>query len=161
MAAKYPNNSKITPLLLMKTKLLFLLLCLGAFHLRTTPVAAQSITPAADGTGTIINHNGNTYQIDGGTQAGANLFHSFVEFGLNPDEVANFLSNPQINNVLGRVTGGNPSVIQGLIQLTGGNSNLYLMNPNGWVFHQGASLDVPGSFGVTTATRIGFAEWLF
>ena len=86
MAAKYPNKSKITPPLLMKTKLLSLLLCFGAFHLRTTPVAAQSITPAADGTGTIITPNGNTYQIDGGTQAGANLFHSFVEFGLNPDE---------------------------------------------------------------------------
>jgi len=141
--------------------LLPLLLCYGAFQLRTTPVAAQSITPATDGTGTIINHNGNTYNIGGGTQAGANLFHSFVEFGLNPDEVANFLSNPQIDNILGRVTGGNASVIQGLIQLTGSNSNLYLMNPNGWVFHQGASLDVPGSFGVTTATRMGFGNGYF
>ncbi|NEP58480.1 MAG: DUF4347 domain-containing protein, partial [Symploca sp. SIO2G7] len=143
------------------TQLLSLLLCFWAFHLRNTPVAAQSITPAADGTGTMINHNGNTYHIDGGTQAGANLFHSFVEFGLNPDEVANFLSNPQINNILGRVTGSNPSIIQGLIQLTGGNSNLYLMNSSGWVFHQGASLDVPGSFGVTTASRMGFADGYF
>ncbi|NES25070.1 MAG: filamentous hemagglutinin N-terminal domain-containing protein, partial [Symploca sp. SIO3E6] len=143
------------------TKLLSLLLCYWAFHLRITPVAAQSITPAADGTGTIINHNGNTYNIDGGTQAGANLFHSFAEFGLTPDEIANFLSNPQIDNILGRVTGGNPSVIQGLIQLTEGNSNLYLMNPNGWVFGQEASLDVPGSFAATTATRIGFGEGFF
>ncbi|NET60810.1 MAG: DUF4347 domain-containing protein [Symploca sp. SIO2E6] len=143
------------------TRLLPLLLCYGAFHLRTTPVAAQSITPAADGTGTIINHNGNTYNIGGGTQAGSNLFHSFVEFGLSPDEIANFLSNPQINNILGRVTGSNPSIIQGLIQLSGGNSNLYLMNPNGWVFNQEASLDVPGSFGVTTATRMGFGDNYF
>ncbi|NER96578.1 MAG: DUF4347 domain-containing protein [Symploca sp. SIO1B1] len=143
------------------TQLLSLLLCCWGLNLKITPVAAQSITPAPDGTGTIINHNGNTYNIDGGTQAGANLFHSFTEFGLNPDEVANFLSNPQIDNILGRVTGGNASVIQGLIQLTGGNSNLYLMNPSGWVFHQGASLDVPGSFGVTTATRMGFGNGYF
>ncbi|NER45169.1 MAG: DUF4347 domain-containing protein [Symploca sp. SIO1A3] len=143
------------------TQLLSLLLCYGALHLRNTPVAAQSITSAPDGTGTIINHNGNTYNINGGTQAGANLFHSFTEFGLNPNEVANFLSNPQINNILGRVTGSNPSIIQGLIQVTGGNSNLYLMNPNGWVFNQGASLDVPGSFGVTTATRMGFSNGYF
>lgn len=126
-----------------------------------TKVLAQSITATPDGTGTIINHNGNTYHITGGTQAGANLFHSFVEFGLNPQEVANFLSNPSINNVLGRVTGGNPSIIQGLIQLSGGNSNLFLMNPAGWVFSSGASLDVPGSFGVTTATRMGFGDGYF
>ncbi|MDB9314558.1 filamentous hemagglutinin N-terminal domain-containing protein [Spirulina sp. CS-785/01] len=70
--------------------------------------------------------------------------------------MANFLSNPDIRNVVGRVVGGDPSVIEGLIQLTGGNSNLFLMNPAGWVFTNGASLDVPGSFGATTATRIGF-----
>jgi len=143
------------------TKVVSLVLCCWAFYLKTTPVAAQSITPTADGTGTIINHNGNTYHIDGGTQTGANLFHSFTEFGLSPQEVANFLSNPQINHILGRVTGGNASVIQGLIQVSGGNSNLYLMNPAGWVFHQGASLDVPGSFGVTTATRMGFGNGYF
>ncbi|NER25329.1 MAG: DUF4347 domain-containing protein [Symploca sp. SIO1C2] len=143
------------------TKALSLLLCFWGLNLRTTPVAAQSITSAPDGTGTVINHNGNTYNIQGGTQAGANLFHSFTEFGLSPDEVANFLSDPQIDNILGRVTGGNASVIQGLIQVSGGNSNLYLMNPNGWVFNQGASLDVPGSFGVTTATRMGFGNGYF
>ncbi|MGB7520919.1 MAG: DUF4347 domain-containing protein [Spirulinaceae cyanobacterium] len=135
-----------------------LLLSLLGSNLKVT---AQSITPTPDGTGTIINYNGNTYNITGGTQAGENLFHSFTEFGLNPQEIANFLSNPAINNVLGRVTGGNPSVIQGLIQLSGGNSNLFLMNPAGWVFNQGASLDVPGSFGVTTATRMGFGDNYF
>ncbi|MDY6784350.1 MAG: filamentous hemagglutinin N-terminal domain-containing protein, partial [Cyanobacteriota bacterium] len=122
---------------------------------------AQSITATPDGTGTIINPNGNTYNITGGTQSEANLFHSFAEFGLNPQEIANFLSNPNINNIIGRVTGGNPSIIQGLIQLSGSNSNLFLMNPAGWVFNQGASLDVPGSFGVTTATRMGFGDGFF
>ncbi|NET59754.1 MAG: DUF4347 domain-containing protein [Symploca sp. SIO2E6] len=142
-------------------QLLSLLLCYWGLNLKTSPVAAQSITATPDGTGTIINHNGNTYNIQGGTSAGENLFHSFTEFGLDPQEVANFLSLPEINNILGRVTGGNASVIQGLIQVTGGNSNLYLMNPAGWVFHQGASLDVPGSFGVTTATRMGFENGYF
>ncbi|WP_204101792.1 MULTISPECIES: filamentous hemagglutinin N-terminal domain-containing protein, partial [Spirulina sp. CCY15215] len=143
-------------------KLLYLLLLTGLIAARPPTAQAQtSITAAPDGTGTIINYNGNTYHINGGTQAGANLFHSFQEFGLNPQEIANFLSNPNILNVVGRVTGGNPSIIQGLIQLTGGNSNLFLMNPSGWVFTQGASLDVPGSFGATTATRIGFGNNYF
>ncbi|MEA5470720.1 DUF4347 domain-containing protein, partial [Spirulina sp. 06S082] len=151
---------------IMKTpklpKLLSLLLLSGLIAARPPTAQAQtSITAAPDGTGTIINYNGNTYNINGGTQAGANLFHSFQEFGLNPQEIANFLSNPDILNIVGRVTGGNPSIIQGLIQLTGGNSNLFLMNPSGWVFTQGASLDVPGSFGATTATRIGFGDAYF
>ena len=131
------------------------------FTLLISKAQAQSITSAPDGVGTIINHNGNSYNITGGTISGTNLFHSFTEFGLSPQEVANFLSNPQINNILGRVTGGNASVVEGLIKLTGGNSNLYLMNPSGWVFGQGASLDVPGSFAATTATRIGLGDGFF
>ena len=112
-------------------KLLYLFLLTWAIGAKPLPANAQSITAAPDSTGTIINYNGNTYHINGGTQAGANLFHSFQEFGLNPQEIANFLSNPSIANVVGRVTGGNPSIIQGLIQLTGGNSNLFRMNPSG------------------------------
>ena len=37
----------------------------------------------------------------------------------------------------------------------------FLMNPAGWVFSSGASLDVPGSFGITTATRLGFGDSYF
>ncbi|MEM8639002.1 MAG: DUF4347 domain-containing protein [Cyanobacteria bacterium P01_G01_bin.54] len=125
------------------------------------PLWAQSITPAPDGTGTIIQYNGNTYTITGGTNAGANLFHSFEQFGLQPSEIADFLSNPAIQNVVGRVVGGDPSVIEGLIRLSGGNANLFLVNPAGWVFTDGASIDVPGSFGVSTATRIGFGSEFF
>lgn len=117
---------------------------------------AQSITAAPDGTGTIVAPNGNTYNITGGTQTGTNLFHSFQQFGLTSGEAANFIANPSVQNVLGRVTGGNPSVINGLIQLTGSKANLYLMNPAGIVFGRNASLDVPASFTATTATAIGF-----
>lgn len=122
--------------------------------------SAQSITPAVDGTGTIVNTNGNTLNITGGKLSGdgSNLFHSFQKFGLNSGEIANFLSNPNIQNILGRVTGGNASIINGLIQVTGGNSNLYLMNPAGIIFGTNASLNVPASFTATTATGIGFGN---
>jgi filamentous hemagglutinin family protein len=93
---------------------------------------------------------------------GVNLFHSFQEFGLNSGEIANFLPNPQIQNILGRVVGGNPSVINGLIQVAGGsNANLFLMNPAGIIFGQNASLNVPASFTATTANGIGFAGGWF
>ncbi|NEO86141.1 MAG: DUF4347 domain-containing protein [Spirulina sp. SIO3F2] len=122
------------------------------------PLYAQSITTAPDGTSTIIQHQGNTYHIQGGTQAGANLFHSFQDFGLSTGEIANFLSNPSITNIFGRVTGGNASIINGLIQA---NPNLYLMNPAGIVFGANASLNVGGDFFATTADRICFEGGCF
>lgn len=126
-------------------------------------VHAQPITPATDGTGTIVTPtNGNQFDITGGqvSRDGANLFHSFQRFGLDSGQIANFLTNPTLQNVLGRVVGGDASVINGLIQLTGSNANLYLVNPAGIVFGPGASLNVPASFTATTATSVGFgAEW--
>lgn len=123
-------------------------------------VQAQSITPAADGTGTAVTQNGNLFNISGSTVSlgGANLFHSFQEFGLQSGQVANFLVLPNVQNILARVVGGNPSVINGLIQVTGGNSNLFLMNPVGIVFGAGSSLNVPAAFTATTATGIGFGN---
>ncbi|MEM8641160.1 MAG: CHAT domain-containing protein [Cyanobacteria bacterium P01_G01_bin.54] len=122
---------------------------------------AQSITAAADGTGTTIQYNGNTYHINGGTQAGANLFHSFETFGLSPGEIANFRSHPSLVNILGRVTGGDPSVIEGLLQVSGSNANLYLMNPVGIVFGANAQLNVGGDFFATTANQICFESDCF
>ncbi len=136
-----------------------LLLALLPLAIASVPMLAQaqSITPAADGTGTTITVNGNTYTIQGGSQSrdGRNLFQSFQQFGLNANEIANFIANPQVQNILGRVTGGSPSVIQGLIQVTGGNANLFLMNPAGIVFGANASLNVPASFTATTANGVG------
>lgn len=122
------------------------------------PVFAQSITPATDVTGTIINIDGNQFNITGGSLSGdgKNLFHSFQQFGLDANQIANFLVNPQINNILGRVVGGDASVINGLIQVSGSNANLFLMNPGGIVFGNNASLNVSGDFTATTATGISF-----
>lgn len=124
------------------------------------PLYAQTIIPASDGTGTEVIPNGNGFDIDKGSRSsdGANLFHSFQQFRLDSGQVANFISSPEIRNILGRVVGGNPSIIDGLIQVTGGNSNLFLMNPAGIVFGANALLNVPAAFTATTATRIGIGE---
>jgi len=136
---------------------LLVALCLEA-TVSTVEVLAQPINPAADGTGTVVTPNGNQVNITGGSfsKDGANLFHSFSQFGLDQNEIANFLSNPSIQNILGRVTGGDASIINGLIQVTGGNSNLFLMNPAGIMFGPNARLNVPADFTATTATGIGF-----
>lgn len=124
------------------------------------PAPAQSIAPASDETGTLVVPNGNQFDITGGqfSRDRTNLFHSFDKLGLSEGQIANFLSNPEIRNILGRVVGGDPSIINGLIQVSGGNSNLLLMNPAGIVFGPNAQLNIPASFTATTATGIGFSE---
>jgi filamentous hemagglutinin family protein len=120
---------------------------------------AQSIVPT-QGVGSLGTQvtpditNAQQLNITGGTQAAANLYHSFQQFGLTQGEIANFMSNPSIQNILARVTGGNASVINGLVQVTGGNSNLYLLNPAGIIFGANSSLNVPAAFTATTASGI-------
>ncbi|MEX0269982.1 CHAT domain-containing protein [Leptolyngbyaceae cyanobacterium UHCC 1019] len=123
------------------------------------PAHAQ-IAPAADGTNTIITPAGNRFDIGGGTLSGdrANLFHSFEQFGLNPGQIANFLANPQLQNIVGRVVGNSPSVINGLIQVSGGTPNLFLLNSAGIIFGTNASLNVPASFAATTANGVSFGN---
>jgi filamentous hemagglutinin family protein len=120
---------------------------------------AQSIVPTQGigNLGSQVSPDANNAQqlnITGGTQAAANLYHSFQQFGLTQGEIANFMSNPSIQNILARVSGGNASVINGLIQVTGGNSNLYLLNPAGIIFGANSSLNVPAAFTATTASGI-------
>ena len=119
---------------------------------------AQTITPA--GTNTVVIQDGNSFNIFGNTVSkdGTNLFHSFGQFNLESGKTANFQVLPNIHNILARIVGGDPSLINGLIQITGGNSNLFLMNPAGIVFGSSASLNIPASFTATTATSIGFGN---
>jgi filamentous hemagglutinin family protein len=121
---------------------------------------AQSIIAAPDGTGTLVTPSGNQFNIGGGqfSRDGANLFHSFTRLGLSRDQIANFLSSPRIQNILGRVVGGEASFIDGLLRVSGGSANLYLMNPSGIVFGSNARLNLPGSFTATTANGIGFGS---
>lgn len=139
---------------------LFTLLA-GTLRLVTAaPVLAQSIIPASDDTGTTVTQNGNQFDIQGGSLSSdeTNLFHSFQEFGIDSGQIANFLATPNMRNILGRVMGENSSIINGLIQMTGGTANLYLMNPAGIVFGSDAQLNVPADFTATTATGIGFGN---
>ncbi|MBD2056264.1 CHAT domain-containing protein [Oculatella sp. FACHB-28] len=128
-----------------------------------TSQALAQVTSAQDGAGTRVTRDGDRYIINGGalSRDGENLFHSFDQFGLDADQTANFLTNSQIQNILGRITGGDASIIHGLIQVTGGDSNLYLINPAGIIFGASARLDVPGSFTATTADGIGFGNRWF
>lgn len=133
----------------------------------TLPTFSRSqVTTAitSDGTmGTVVNQIGSLHDITGGTRPGngPNLFHSFGQFSVEAGDVANFRNNTGLptENILSRVSGGNPSNIFGTIQTQGfSNANLYLMNPSGIIFGPDASLNVGGSTHFTTADYLRLSD---
>ena len=103
-------------------------------------------------------------RIDGGATRGANLFHSFQEFNVNPGQRLYFanpsgITNSGITNIFSRVTGSNRSDILGTLGVAG-SANLFLLNPNGILFGPNAQLDIRGSFLASTADRFDFGNGL-
>jgi filamentous hemagglutinin family protein len=103
------------------------------------------------------------YDITGGTRpgGGVNLFHSFGDFNVPNNTIANFLNNTGLptSNILGRVTGGDLSSIYGTIQTTGfGNANLFLMNPAGFLICPDATVNVGGMVAFTSADYLRLAD---
>jgi len=95
---------------------------------------------------------------DLGQTVGDNLFHSFGAFNINSPESATFTGPDNIDNIIGRVTGGAPSTIDGYLESTIPGADLYLINPAGLIFGENAVLDVQGSFHASTANYIGFPD---
>ncbi|WP_159789928.1 CHAT domain-containing protein [Sodalinema gerasimenkoae] len=140
----------------------FLTTTVLGLSLNLNPIQAQTLIPSNDGTGTQVIPDGDRFDIDGGSLSGdgQNLFHSFDRFDLNSGETANFLTSPEIRNVLGRI-GGDASQINGLLQLTGSAANLYLLNPAGILFGANAQLNLPASFFATSASALTFNGGIF
>lgn len=119
---------------------------------------AQAVIP--DGS-TNVDISNDQITIDGGEQAGANLFYGFEQFNVPTDATADFQANPTVQRVVGRVTGGDSSTIDGLLTVTGAPADLFLINPAGIVFGPNARLDLPATFTATTAHGLSFGDYWF
>ncbi|WP_223805526.1 filamentous hemagglutinin N-terminal domain-containing protein [Pseudanabaena sp. UWO310] len=129
-----------------------------------TNVSAQSVK--ADGTlsTTVASPDNLNFTITNGNQPsnGGNLFHSFSQFSVPTGGSATFnlVNTPNITTIFSRVTGGNVSNIDGLIQTTNSHNpvSLFLLNPNGIIFGANARLNIGGSFVGTTANSVKFID---
>ena len=122
--------------------------------------AYGQVIPDATTDTSIIDNCQTSCALTGGTVAGENLFHSFQKFNIAPEARVNF-DDPGVANIFSRVTGSNPSEIFGTLGVRGGDANLFLLNPNGIIFGEGATLDLNGSFFATTADEIQFGDRSF
>jgi len=95
------------------------------------PVCASAEISTDGSLGAAISLTGPDFAItsDLGQQVGGNLFHSFQVFNINTGETATFSGPASVANILGRVTGGSASSIDGAINSSIQGANLYLINP--------------------------------
>ncbi len=149
----------------MKSAIIFLLLMLTVAAVCAEGTHPQGIR--TDGTlqspfegGRGVSLPGPDYKIGAelGKQSGANLFHSFEQFNLHKGESATFSGPDSVQNIISRVTGGNASWIDGKLASTIPNADLYFLNPAGVMFGANASLDLTGSFHVSTADYLRLGD---
>ena len=123
----------------------------------TEGAIAQVVSDGSLPTPSSVTNSGLSYTVEGGSEAGSNLFHSFSQFSIPTNGSVLFDNAASVQNIFSRVTGGVVSDIDGAIK-TQNPANLFLLNPSGIVFGSSASLDIGGSFIGTTAESVQFKE---
>lgn len=84
----------------------------------------------------------------------ANALLNWQSFSIGSDAAVRFEQPNAASRVLNRVTGNDPSAIFGQLS---SNGQVWLLNPNGVLFGQGARIDVAGL--VASTLNIGDAQW--
>ncbi len=156
------QNARLIPCLAFGFSLVLLFACLTCFAQTVSPITSSGLNTRVSPPSTLPSGKVQ-YEITGGTRpgGGVNLFHSFGDFNVPNNNIANFLNDSGLatSNILGRVTGGNISNIFGAIQTQGfGSANLFLMNPAGFLFGPNATVNVGGMVTFTSADYLRLAD---
>ncbi len=93
-----------------------------------------------------------------GRQTGGNLYHSFSRFSLGNAETARFQGPDSVRHIIGRVTGGAVSRIDGGLWSDIPGASLWLINPAGMLFGPNAWIDVDGSVHLGAAAQVLTAD---
>ena len=109
----------------------------GAFGGLATAVMANPMAPVVVNGQATFNAAGNTLTITNTPGAVIN----WQSFSIGASEITKFQQQSASSAVLNRVVGADPSSILGQLQ---SNGKVFLINPNGIVFGQGARIDVGG-----------------
>ena len=113
------------------------------------------VLPGQDPDGNFTDH---LIEQDFGKLEQRNLFHSFRNFSIAVGQSATFTAQSPVDNVIARVTGMSASQIDGALRSTIDGADVFLLNPYGVFFGSESSLDVRGSFHVSTADVLVFPD---
>ncbi len=127
------------------------------FFLLSSSTLAQITSDGTLQNPTRVERQGDIIEITEGTTREKNLFHSFEEFSVPNGTEAFFNNEAGITNIFSKVTGNNPSVIDGLIRANG-TVDLYLLNPNGIILGESSSLNIGGSLFAIAGESIAFED---
>jgi filamentous hemagglutinin family protein len=135
-----------------------LLILFGSIAILMGPCHAQITLDGSLGPGGAL--SGPHYMIGNelGQTAGDNLFHSFGEFNIQVGESATFTGPAHIANIIGRVTGGHLSTINGALNSKIPNADLYLLNPSGVFMGSHAKLNIDGAFHLSSTDYLQFTD---
>ncbi|HLA28434.1 MAG TPA: YDG domain-containing protein [Syntrophales bacterium] len=145
MKASRCRKRRIFPI---ANKLVFVitLIFLSAGNVFALPAGQQVVNGQAS-----FNAQGNNLTITNSP----NSIINWQGFSINNNEAVRFIQQCGSSSVLNRVIGQDPSRILGLLQ---SNGRVFLINPNGMLFGQGARIDVNGFFASTL--NIGNQDFL-
>lgn len=138
----------------------------SAAHAQVTDIATDGSVGTAMPTTLTPVANVVTISESLGERKANSLVHSFDRFDLGAGDTARFTAFAPVDNVISRVTGLQSglsrSEINGTIQ-AGTNltsADFYFLNPAGFFFGPGATLDLGGSFHASSATQLRMLDQL-
>lgn len=128
-----------------------LIAVLIATALGVSPAWANPSNPTVVHGSASFNQAGNTLTVTNTPNAIIN----WNSFSIGQNEITRFVQQSNASAVLNRVTGQDPSQILGQLQ---SNGRVFLINPNGVLFGQGARIDVAGL--VASSLDIGNEDFI-